>query len=466
MQLGSMRKLKDINQSLKIILSVGGQTFNKPGSSRYRFSDLAASPEGRKTFNSAIATWIKQGLIDGVDIDWEYPTSADHGGRPEDSENFVTWIKELREAVSSGSISISAPANPYYLKGFNVAELSKHVDYIVYLTYDMHGTWDANIKPTSPYLSPHTNITEVTTAIKILERAGVTSDKILMGLGFYGRSYKMADPKCSTTGCKFIDESAPGKCSSSAGFLSYAEIAELKSTASDIRYDQEATVNAMVYGDSNYVSYDDPASLKRKVLKAKELCLAGTAMWAINMDDKDGSLASAVTGVGYQSGRITIDNPVARSNNTDDKDDDDVDVTLGFYHVQKVGDISDTDFVAKIKDILHLRDNKYMPDDFWDTVFDRVNEVITQKNGLAPDRVYQLYILAGSKMMELLLDAAKKDLNDEDMATKWQDRYQSTIRQSVFEKFEVACIDKRDWFTCKENKDGKEIKCPRVQYQD
>ncbi|KAJ1938675.1 hypothetical protein EC988_007519, partial [Linderina pennispora] len=69
-------------------------------------------------------------------------------------------------------------------------------------------------------------------------------------------------------------------------------------------------------------------------------------------------------------------------------------------------------------------------------------------------------------MMELLLNAAKEDLNDEDMEKKWQDRYQSTIRTSVFEKFEVSCIEKRDWFTCKNNRNGSEIKCPSVQYQD
>ncbi|ORX69533.1 glycoside hydrolase [Linderina pennispora] len=292
-QLGSMRKLKEINKSLKVILSVGGWAFNDPGPTQHRFSDLAASSEGRKKFNAVIATWIKQNLIDGVDIDWEYPTSPDHGGRPEDYENFVTWIKELREAVGSGSISISAPASPYYLKGYDIVALSKLVDYIVYMTYDLHGTWDANVKSAGPYLNPHANITEVNTAIKILERAGVKSDKILMGLGFYGRSFKMADSRCSTTGCKFTEGGAPGKCTNASGVLSYAEIAELKSIASDMRYEQDAMVNIMVYGDSNYVSYDDPASLKRKVMGAKSLCLAGTAMWAIDMDDKDGYQLSA-----------------------------------------------------------------------------------------------------------------------------------------------------------------------------
>ncbi|KAJ1951262.1 hypothetical protein EC988_004094, partial [Linderina pennispora] len=361
LQLGSMRKLKEINKSLKVILS-----------------------EGRKKFNAVIATWIKQNLIDGVDIDWEYPTSSDHGGRPEDYGNFVTWIKELREAVGSGSISISAPASPYYLKGYDIVALSKLVDYIVYMTYDLHGTWDANIKSAGPYLNPHANITEVNTAIKILERAGVKSDKILMGLGFYGRSFKMADPRCSTTGCKFTKGGAPGKCTNVSGVLSYAEIAELKSIASDMRYEQDAMVNIMVYGDSNYVSYDDPASLKRKVMGAKSLCLAGTAMWAIDMDDKDGSLVSAVTGINYQPAHISAPNVVisAGSDNKNDTsisnskeyDDDDVDVSLGFYNVQEVGDISDSDFLAMVKDNLVLRDKKYMPDDFWDTIFDRVND--------------------------------------------------------------------------------------------
>jgi GH18 family chitinase len=36
------------------------------------------------------------------------------------------------------SISIAAPASFWYLKAFPIAEISKTVDYIVYMTYDLY----------------------------------------------------------------------------------------------------------------------------------------------------------------------------------------------------------------------------------------------------------------------------------------------------------------------------------------
>jgi hypothetical protein len=37
------------------------------------------------------------------------------------------------------SLSIAAPASFWYLKAFPIADIAKTVDYIVYMTYDLHG---------------------------------------------------------------------------------------------------------------------------------------------------------------------------------------------------------------------------------------------------------------------------------------------------------------------------------------
>lgn len=46
----------------------------------------------------------------------------------------------MREKLPEGkSLSIAAPASYWYLKPFPIAEISKVVDYIIYMTYDLHG---------------------------------------------------------------------------------------------------------------------------------------------------------------------------------------------------------------------------------------------------------------------------------------------------------------------------------------
>lgn len=46
-----------------------------------------------------------------------------------------------------------------YLKGFDVKELSKYVDYLNFMSYDIYGTWDGNSEWTKPVVNPHTNLT-------------------------------------------------------------------------------------------------------------------------------------------------------------------------------------------------------------------------------------------------------------------------------------------------------------------
>ena len=37
--------------------------------------------------------------------------------------------------------------------------MSIHLDYIVYMTYDLHGLWDATIPTQGAYLNAHNNMT-------------------------------------------------------------------------------------------------------------------------------------------------------------------------------------------------------------------------------------------------------------------------------------------------------------------
>ena len=39
-------------------------------------------------------------------------------------------------------MSIAAPASYWYLKAFPIDRMAQTIDYIVYMTYDLHGQWD------------------------------------------------------------------------------------------------------------------------------------------------------------------------------------------------------------------------------------------------------------------------------------------------------------------------------------
>lgn len=64
-------------------------------------------------------------------------------GLATDGPNYLAFLTALRKAMPSGkSMSFAAPAASWYLKQFPIRDMAKQVDYIVYMTYDLHGmTW-------------------------------------------------------------------------------------------------------------------------------------------------------------------------------------------------------------------------------------------------------------------------------------------------------------------------------------
>jgi spore germination protein YaaH len=69
------------------------------------------------------------------------------------------------------TLSIAAPASFWYLKAFPIKQMARYLDYIVYMTYDLHGQWDAGNQWTSEgciggnCLRSHVNLTETVTAL-------------------------------------------------------------------------------------------------------------------------------------------------------------------------------------------------------------------------------------------------------------------------------------------------------------
>ena len=74
---------------------------NDPGPYRTAFSDLARSTSAQAAFFESLVTFLKANNFDGVDIDWEYPVAEDRGGIPKDFDNYVAFLKNLRNHLNS-----------------------------------------------------------------------------------------------------------------------------------------------------------------------------------------------------------------------------------------------------------------------------------------------------------------------------------------------------------------------------
>jgi GH18 family chitinase len=87
--------LKKQKSSLKVLLSIGG--WDSDG-----FSYMAATPEGRGEFIESCIELIHEYGLDGIDLDWDYPTNGGYGASahsPDDVANARALLLEFRAAL-------------------------------------------------------------------------------------------------------------------------------------------------------------------------------------------------------------------------------------------------------------------------------------------------------------------------------------------------------------------------------
>jgi chitinase len=200
--------------AIKVMVSVGGWTM-----SQY-FSE-AMNSSNRSGFVSSCVSLVNNIGADGLDIDWEYPTSLGAGNCPgghtcqssSDPANFTATLTSLRSSFGTGKLmtlalrgnTASDHTIPYEYQNFFTGS-PRRLDFVNLMTYDYHGTWESVTGFTAPYSS-------VTAAMDYAIKGpngvddttdGVGSgnkDKIIMGMPFYGAAWaNVASPSGAGTG--------------------------------------------------------------------------------------------------------------------------------------------------------------------------------------------------------------------------------------------------------------------------
>ncbi|KAH6617398.1 glycoside hydrolase family 18 protein [Chaetomium tenue] len=259
----------------------------------------------RQAFAQSVVDAVRQYNLDGVDFDWEYPGAPDvPGTHVDDGQNYFEFLQTIRALLPDGvSLSIAAPASYWYLKGFPIAEISQVVDYVVYMTYDLHGQWDYNKTGANPgcpngnCLRSHINVAETEYALAMITKAGVPANKVAVGIASYGRSFGMANPGCTGPECLFhgpASTAEEGPCTGTAGYISQAEIDALTSGNTTVSrllrrgaittwYDKESDSDMMTYGSGTWVAYMSPATKMSRIDRYAGYGFAGSVEWAVDL---------------------------------------------------------------------------------------------------------------------------------------------------------------------------------------
>ncbi|KAK4196868.1 family 18 putative glycoside hydrolase [Triangularia verruculosa] len=287
-------------QGVKKIVSLGGWDFSALPET-FMILREAAQPANRATFQRNIISFINEHNLDGIDLDWEYPGAPDIPDIPSDDPinglNYYRLLASIKAEVgSSKTVSFAAPASFWYLRAFPIKQMADNLDYIVFMTYDLHGQWDAGNKWTSPgcptgnCLRSHVNETETRDALSMITKAGASSNKVLVGVSSYGRSFKMAEVGCDGESCLFTgdnrnSQAAKGRCTDTSGYISNAEIDQIIAQGrANKRYTKEGS-NIMVYDNREWVAWMDNEIKTKRTEFYHSYNFLGTTDWAVDLQE-------------------------------------------------------------------------------------------------------------------------------------------------------------------------------------
>ncbi|CEJ93482.1 hypothetical protein VHEMI09064 [[Torrubiella] hemipterigena] len=292
-------EIKARNPALKIMIALGGWTFSDPGPWQSVFPTMVSSKENRATFINNLLSFLVEFGYDGVDFDWEYPGADDRGGSKDDAKNYSLLLEELRAAIKASGrdflVTFTAPTSYWYLRHFDLPGMVPHVDWINLMSYDLHGLWDSS-NPIGNHVLAHTNLTEIDLALDLFWRVDIKPQDIVLGLGFYGRSFHLTSPSCWKPGCLFDGPGDAGPCTGTPGILSFREIRTiLEQTGAESYLDEQAAARYLVYGNGSWISFDDQVTIKAKIDFANKRGLSGLMIWAVDLDDSQLSAMRAVS---------------------------------------------------------------------------------------------------------------------------------------------------------------------------
>ncbi|EJX1244893.1 chitinase C-terminal domain-containing protein [Vibrio alginolyticus] len=127
-------------------------------------ADGSINHAGIEKFATSAVEMMRQYKFDGLDIDYEYPTSMAGAGNPYDKDfmeprrqylwaSYQELMKVLREKLDAASaqdgihymLTIAAPSSGYLLRGMETFDVTKYLDYVNIMSYDLHGAWNDHV---------------------------------------------------------------------------------------------------------------------------------------------------------------------------------------------------------------------------------------------------------------------------------------------------------------------------------
>jgi chitinase len=260
-----------------VLLSLGGWGWDK------QFAAIMTNPDAEDRYVASVMTIVNDYDYDGIDLDWEYPDTAEKVvGFERLARRFRKQLDELGQKKGRHQFqTMAAAANPPTLKWLRNELLLETMDWVNVMTYDFAGDWTSYAGHHSPLFAsskqPGTpRSTEL--SMKYLVDRGMPANRLAVGLPLYGKGFAVSEPYASTK-----NAATKGRVPRGGGYTSIARL--IQEQGWKRRWDDETKNPWAISPDgSTVIGYDDSESISLKTQWAMQQGFRGVFFWQIGGD--------------------------------------------------------------------------------------------------------------------------------------------------------------------------------------
>ncbi|OCF43984.1 chitinase [Kwoniella heveanensis CBS 569] len=286
-------KLKQKNRNLKILLSIGGWTYSP------NFAGIVHG-HWRANFVKSAVKLVEDVGLDGLDIDYEYPKTAD------EANSYVGLLAELRRGLealghSKGrqpgqyQLTVAAPCGMDNMKILRAKDMDASIDFWNLMAYDFAGSWDAVAGHQANLYADNPEANSVDKAVRFYTLQGIHPSKLVVGMPVYGRAF------ANTNGIG-QPYNGVGEGSWEAGMWDYkdlpqpgAQVINDPRLGASYSYDPQKRL---------LISYDTQPIVTQKARYINDHGLGGAMFWELDADKPEETGGNLVRTAREQFGRL------------------------------------------------------------------------------------------------------------------------------------------------------------------
>ncbi|KAF9532709.1 glycoside hydrolase superfamily [Crepidotus variabilis] len=185
--LGELYQLKLQNRHLKVLLSVGGLNQSD-------CFDFATNSTARHTFVANATQFIRDYALDGIDLNYEFPSTDEEG------QGFADLVTSLRYAFDELQ-STKGEETPYLLSAavsagtnnsahYKIHQMNAALDYWNFMAFNYSGNWSAVSDNHANLFGGQESGVSTDGGINWFISNGASPHKITLGIPLFGRTFE------------------------------------------------------------------------------------------------------------------------------------------------------------------------------------------------------------------------------------------------------------------------------------